>query len=442
MTSNTYPNTTWGECVYVGNDTDIGRDTYDCWDRDYYYGGLTLLFIYLPSSYTVAAVLGPKVTGWCSMGWGFVPMIVGSILWIEGLRGCDACVIIGVSMAGLGIGTVVLGGVLVAEQWKNITSSQTSYGSKIVVKSMLYPILFIFSPLIFLYIKFLTIIKRDNKMIECQKKVASMGEAMLEASPQYCLQMYVVLHTLDPTWSQWVSIFTSLISLNIPNIEKYHEPHGLLDIIKKCGKSMKACKNYLLPTLVIILNTVGKIMSISIISVFFEFILLFIIGGYFFTLILTLFITLFLYDLFEEEDKVQQLGEALILGFLTQTNLSDTRAAKIARMILFYFTLILYCGIVMTIMIICNVNPDNNVVIDGLPAGDVIWKDLALVQNITKLNTVCGVTLTCFLSSWILDILCQCVADRGGVYHSAWREVTKPQWKDFFFCCTDEVTSN
>ena len=418
--------------------------TFKCWGRDYYYGGLTLLFIYLPSSYTVAAVLGPVTAGWCSIRWGIVMIIVGPFVApVVGVIVCEICGHIGQGMSILlGCGILFVGIILLAQQWR-ISKPKLSQQSPIL-KFLLYPFLLIFSPLIFLYIKFLTIIKRENKMIESQKKIASIGEAILEASPQYCFQMYVVLHTLDPTWTQWLSIFTSLLGLNIPNIEKYHEPHGLVDLIKKCFKSKTASINFLLPTLVMFLNTVGKVLSISIIIVFFKlFWGLFIIIGYCVALILLLSIISFLNSLHKEKDKGQQLFEAMFLGFLTQTNLSDTRTAKIVRMVVFYTSLILYCGIVMTIMYIFNVNPNyivvlsgiiesdinGNVVIPGIPGihGDIIWKNLALVQNITILNTVCGVTLSCFGFSWILDIVCQCVTDRGGVYHAA-------------CCCTSETS--
>ena len=83
----------------------------------------------------------------------------------------------------------------------------------------------------------------------------------------------------------------------------------------------------------------------------------------------------------------------------------------------------------MTIMIICNVNPDNNVVINGL-GGYIRWKELKLVQDVTTLNIVCGVATGCLLVSWILDILCQNVSDNGGVYHAAWRDVAKPRWSE------------
>ena len=404
------PTYKWGKCVFVDTNLDTGMKTYDCWKIDYYYGGLTLMFIYLPSSYTMAAVLGPGTAGLCSLVWGLVMAIVGIVMSVVGSAN-DVYKTIGLFMRLLGFGTFCLGVLLIAQQRKNLKStlSQQTCGS-FVLKFLLYPILFIFSPLIFVYIKFLTILKKDSKMVKSQKTFASMGEAILEAGPQCCLQMYVVLNTLDPSTSQWMSIFSSLLTLNIPNIEKYPEPSEFLDLLP-----------------VMILNTGGKILSISIIAVFFKYTTLTIIAVHCGAVFVLLLITYGLYGLYKEQDKWQQLSEAVFLGFLTQTNLSETKAAKIFRMFVFYFSLIFYSGTVMTIMIICNTKP-LNVVIPSYNGGHIIWKDLALVQHVTILNTICGLTLSFFVLSWFMDIVCQRFADIGGVYHSAWRQVCS--------CCT------
>ena len=107
--------------------------------------------------------------------------------------------------------------------------------------------------------------------------------------------------------------------------------------------------------------------------------------------------------------------------------MTGSRSAKVFRMMVFYTSLILYCSIVLTIMVICNVNPDNDVVVDGATV-NIIWKELFLVQNISMLNAVCGTAICCLLVSWMLDILCQNVSKNIGVYHGAWR--------DLCCCCT------
>ena len=415
--------TKWGECVPADYNLETNMTTFTCWDKDYYYGWFTLLFIYLPACFTMSAVLGPQVTGWCSIIWGAVMITIGisgdsEENCFEESDGIDMCYIKFYVMLE-GVVTFLLGLILIFQQWKNTKAmcSQMCSGS-FLMKLLLFPLLFIFSPLIFIYINFLTIIKRDSKMVENQKKIASFGEAILEASPQYCLQMYVILHQLDPSWSQWFSIITSAVTLNIPNIEKYYEPHDLKEVIKTKFKSKTIIKNFLLPVLVMILNTFGKILSISILTVFFQgIILLIIFSGFFVAFVLP---SLFFWRWCQRMDKNkwQQVLEAGVLGFITQTNLSNSRPARIVRMIVFYFSLIVYCSIVMTINIICNLDPDN-VVIDGSMYGfNGMWKDLILVQNITIFNTICGLAIGCFLLSWILDIICQIVSDEGGVFHN------------------------
>lgn len=107
--------------------------------------------------------------------------------------------------------------------------------------------------------------------------------------------------------------------------------------------------------------------------------------------------------------------------------MTGSRSAKVFRIMVFYTSLILYCSIMLTIMVICNVNPVNDVVVDGATV-NIIWKELFLVQNISMLNAVCGTSMGCLLVSWMLDILCQNVSKKNGVYHGAWR--------DLCCCCT------
>ena len=122
-----------------------------------------------------------------------------------------------------------------------------------------------------------------------------------------------------------------------------------------------------------------------------------------------------LYGLNKDKDVNQQLQEATAIGFLTQTNLTDTRGAKIFRMVVFYTSLIIcYCGMVMTIMIMCNYNPEN-VVIHSQSDSDVIWRNLNLVQE-HCLRCCHGMFAGL---SWILDILCQFVSDNNAACREA-----------------------
>ena len=397
--------TRWGGCEPFQYNVDSKMIVaFKCWDRDYIYGGLTLVFIYLPSCFTVATILGPYTSGWCSLMWGLGIGIIGFLLSFLHYANNMFEWILGWFFVVIGFATFLLGFVLIPQQW---SKKKSTFGASFRKKFLFFPILVSISPLIFLYIKFLKIIKRDSKIIECQRKMASVGEAILEASPQYCLQMYVVLRTLDPTWSQWFSIFTSLFSLNYASIEKYHGPQFSIqkDVFK-------------LQTLVIFLNTCGKILSISVLLVFFQVNTLIIIACYW---ILLFFILLIfpgcLYGLIEENDWWNQVLDACILGFINQSNMNGSRCAKIVRIIVFYSSLILYLVFMLFICVICNFNLYNIVVGNGI-YGDVIWYELAIVQKISILNAVCGLTTGCLISSWLLDILCQFISVNSCVYHA------------------------
>ena len=63
---------------------DVGSDFYLSGEyfknEDYAWGGLTLVFIYLPATHTMAALMGPKVAGECSIEWGGVLATIGVIV--------------------------------------------------------------------------------------------------------------------------------------------------------------------------------------------------------------------------------------------------------------------------------------------------------------------------------------------------------------------------
>ena len=62
-------------------------------------------------------------------------------------------------------------------------------------KILLFPILVAFSPAIFILIKLLAAFKNKNKLIVHQNRWCLTGESVLEATPQLCLQLYIVLRT-------------------------------------------------------------------------------------------------------------------------------------------------------------------------------------------------------------------------------------------------------
>ena len=90
------------------------------------HGLLALSFMYFPSGYTVAAIFGPRIGGWCSVVWGIImsflatmevyltlPWYIVYMLWLQG-----------------GIKTI-LGVVLIYQQWgkKETQKSGGTWGS-------------------------------------------------------------------------------------------------------------------------------------------------------------------------------------------------------------------------------------------------------------------------------------------------------------------------
>ena len=77
---------------------------------------------------------------------------------------------------------------------------------------LLAPIIILFSPLIIVITDAMALLRPDSEFIQRQKKVAKHGESLLEASPQLCFQLFVVMKTMNPTSNQIQSIVTSDIS--------------------------------------------------------------------------------------------------------------------------------------------------------------------------------------------------------------------------------------
>ena len=61
---------------------------------------------------------------------------------------------------------------------------------------MIYPILVLLSPLIMLMIKIQSVLRPNHEFIKKQAKQASLGESILESTPQYCLQLFAAAYAL------------------------------------------------------------------------------------------------------------------------------------------------------------------------------------------------------------------------------------------------------
>ena len=142
----------------------------------------------------------------------------------------------------LGVGTWLIGAAI---RRQNIKTSIT------YSKLLLYPVLLALSPIIYIVLKFLPMV-RNSKLIQNMVKVASEGEVLYESAPQLTLQLYIVLSTLEPTGWTWFSITTSCLSLLVALVHSQY--------IENLPNS--SWRDYVKSTIVILPNMIFRILSL------------------------------------------------------------------------------------------------------------------------------------------------------------------------------------
>ena len=200
------------------------------------FASLTLLFVYLPSQNVLATLYGPRTAGGVGTAWGFLLMISSSFLGVLDFEAIGNCfLILGMAMAFWGLIGV---STLAKSQMKtpqdqdegkcksrilNVLIFYMKFFSLILsIPGLLCPFLLPFTPFIFIIIKFMGLIKPNNKLLKAQSTVGGRGESILEAAPQFGLQCYIMFLSLKHLgWIQWISIITSALTLNVKNIEHY-----------------------------------------------------------------------------------------------------------------------------------------------------------------------------------------------------------------------------
>ena len=274
-----------------------------------------------------------------------------------------------------------------------------------IVLFLVTPVLILLSPALMLLIMLLAIIKQDNQRLHHQKLVCRSGEAVLESAPQLCLQLIIVFQTLNPSWRQNLAITASALSLPIPNVEKY-----LASIGQQLGPTMATLKCFL----IILSNSLFRIVVISILIVFFEIFTLGIILG---IIILWAMCSLLILCCNKEmKDWKAQFWESYILSFLTVTNIGRSKSATVFRMVSTYYIFTVHILLLAAVLIICNANP-GMVVIPGAVSGDIVWAQLPIVRDISFLNLTIALTITGGFLSLLLDLgfaLCHRAKNDGG----------------------------
>ena len=313
---------------------------------------------------------------------------------------------------------------------------------------LMFPFILLLSPILLVLIKFFAILKPKNDLIQSQSRYCSIGESIFEASPQLCLQLYVVFNSLSPSWKQMFSIITSSLTLGLPNMEKFLNYPDF------------QFKNVVKYFLIFFLDSFFKVASISLITTFFHtytFLIVFIVIILKMALILIL---LLIYKLYNEEDLQHQWIECGLLSWLTITNLDNTRAAVILRMVSSYFIFIIYSSLLLTITIMCAINP--NIIIlsvfgyEELAEVIVDWSELEILPY---LPLMVGIIIFCGAASIILDLVGVWIhhhhqqmdqldhpdgfwSDYKSVIHSGWKYLKNRKHQDSLPCIKLDISDS
>ena len=150
------------------------------------------------------------------------------------------------------------------------------------------------------------------------------------------------------------------------------------------------------------LHSLFKILSVSILGVFFKFAAVAIISVYVLMLGVCLAITKCHYKL-KGKTWDRQLWECLTLSWMTVTNLGRGKAAAVCRLVSSIFWTMAHTISIITILTICNIDPG---IVDAEDRKlGVNWSELALVQDLSTLNTLLISILCLGWGSLVLDVI-------------------------------------
>ena len=380
------------------NSTASGQDVcVEFMKNDYWFAITTLFFIYLPSVNVIATLYGPSSAGRVAVKMSLVTALVGGVLALIGYFVTSPMSSPATSITGWFL--VILSSGFLGMGLVNMVSGDFDTGGK---THLLHYIMFIplvsISPAIFIFIKFLAIFKTENKLLQSQATYGSRGEGILEAAPQFGLQIYIVMLTLNPTMNQVLSILTSAATLSLPNIENFVTARGgdfgFKSIVKNILIFLPAC--------------LFKILSVAIFCVFLRGWVVLIIVGTIGLVFAALILVYFCCDIFKPEDQIQddndQQGfECTILAWLTIAGLGKTKLAAVFRLVSTLTVTITYSLLLGTLMIICNGNVDQDF---GYVYGfGFQWSDLEIAKDPFYLNLLLGSTIGIGWISFLMDII-------------------------------------
>ena len=364
---------------------------FQCVEYNPYFASLTLTLIYLPSVNVIAALYGSRLAGTLFFFFGPLIALLGILMLMLTLivELGQTMFILSLILLFLGSGMLPLGLIYVG----HLTPGYLfSLARENIAHSIFLPLLMAFSPLILLIIKLFAVFKKTSKLIQTQSKVVSRGEALLEAAPQFILQLYIVLLSASslPSWGQWVSIISSILSLPKPILEQY-------DNARHKETEKKSIINTLFKITIFLPAALFKLLVISITGVFLKE----------YTVVMYVFgslILLFVGWLCIAKSSKEATACAS-LSWLTITNLGTNNHAAIARTISTIYWTIINTLILIVILIICNTNPRLVSISLIFSGNDVVWSWLLLVQNLSMLNILLITTICLGWIPLVLDVI-------------------------------------
>ena len=363
----------------------------------------TLLYIYLPSVNVLATLYGPETVGTVAKRSGLIMAIIGAVLATVGFYVPNPTTsVIGWFLLFFGGSTSGLGWIS-----KNSGCNIDGYRNS---PSLLHYIVFfpllIFSPVIFIFIKCIAIIK-GNRFPQSQSSHGSRAEAILEAAPQLGVQIYIALLSMKPSLKQKLSILSSAATISIPIIETYVSARRM-----KFG-----FKSIMQNGLVFLSTSLFKVASVSIIGVFLNHWAILLIFG----VIILVFVCLLSLEKFCDmgptkrkknknnmviNDRKQQFMECVFLSWATLTNLGNIKRAAFFRLVSTFLITTIYTVILTLFLIISDTNVTDGYTYLILRTG-ITWSELPFVnlQNGLYVNLILGLTIFLGWVSFLLDLV-------------------------------------